>query len=310
LPSVAVPLWAAVALGLNGLPQPTYAAFNKVGLTRILPLPAVIAVALLYFVFVFIPATTCASLLQTGARDSRIYAQETLSRNPGALHTVAFLNESPLGRAVEADPDDSRPKVLLSRWANALWSTHPSERGLIKATVFYAKKAEQLDPQNLEPYDAEYQFRMEFARRLQAASPLPSSALPTFALGSGYRVFLNETRWPDPEGRAFMDQKQKYRDVQAAPTKGEEADLSVGLKPVVQYLQAAEVLERFLPNAPNNRAFRYAMAETLFKAWEDDRCREQAIKALELDAKSVHSLLTEEQRQRLQIWKELPGPSS
>ena len=41
LPTLTVPLWAAVALGLNALPQPANAVINRFAVARILPLPVV-----------------------------------------------------------------------------------------------------------------------------------------------------------------------------------------------------------------------------------------------------------------------------
>ena len=45
---------------------------------------------------------------------------------------------------------------------------------------------------------------------------------------------------------------------------------------------AADVLERYLPHDPNDAVLRFRLAEALYKAWEDDRCREQAAEALRL----------------------------
>ena len=50
---------------------------------------------------------------------------------------------------------------------------------------------------------------------------------------------------------------------------------------------------------------RFRLAETLYKAWEDDRCREQAAEALRLDAAAGRPL-TDEERQKLNVCKDLP----
>ena len=154
-------------------------------------------------------------------------------------------------------------------------------------------KPKQLDPLGRDGYLGEYQLRMEFARRLEAADSLPG-----LAIGPAYRVFLKEGRWPNPLGRAAIVQaKAQYREA----VQAKEKDIHT-YEPAVEYLEAAEVLERYLPNDPNDIALRFRLAETLFKAWEDDRCREQAQTALDLDAAAYRPMLTDEQRRKLNVW--------
>ena len=61
-----MPLWAAVALALNALPQPANAAVNRLAVARILPVPVAGVVALLFFLNVFNPVASCADQVRTG----------------------------------------------------------------------------------------------------------------------------------------------------------------------------------------------------------------------------------------------------
>ena len=70
----------------------------------------------------------------------------------------------------------------------------PPKDYLANAGVHHARAAQKLDPQGRDGYDAEYQLRMEFGRRLEAVGQLPG-----LAIGPAYRIFLREgagpTRW-------------------------------------------------------------------------------------------------------------------
>ena len=146
---------------------------------------------------------------------------------------------------------------------------------------------------------------MEFARQLEAVAHQADAGA---ALGPAYRIFLEEARPPvGPAERERIDEaKKKYRAAVKA-NKNNEINLFVA---AVQYQEAAAVLERYLPNAPNNAALRYQLAETLYKAREDDRCRKVAEETLQLDAAASHPLLTDEQRRKLHFWQDLPATSA
>jgi hypothetical protein len=301
LPSVAVPLWAAVALGLNALPQPANAALNRFAVARIVPAFAAVVVALLFFLNVFNPVTSCADQVRTALAHGREYDAAVAGRDPrffdykGNRVSKVLLDEilTPLQDAAKADPDNSRVPILLAEWTEALWVINARDAQLAKIAVHDAQQAEAIDPLGRDGYLAEYQLRMEFARRLEAAD-----ALPGWAIGPAYRIFLKEGRWPNPHGREAIEQaKTEYQD--AARAKAEDVN---PFEPAVQYLEAAKVLERYLPYDPDDVSLRYRLAETLFKAWEDRRCREQALAALALDAAAPRPVLTEEQRRKLKVW--------
>ncbi len=69
------------------------------------------------------------------------------------------------------------------------------------------------------------------------------------------------------------------------------------------------MLERHLPDDPKDIEWRFLLADALFKAWEDDRCREQAQAGgwTWMRAARQGPVLTADQRRKLNIWKELPG---
>lgn len=305
LPSVSVALWAAVALGLNGLPQPANAWLNRYSAARILPLPLAGAVAALFFLNVFNPAAAGAEQLQKAILPGQAYLRDLRDRDPRRLpqHEVkaysGFLDEKvfgPLKQAAQDDPDDARIKVLQAQWGRELWTIRADDGELARAAIHYAQVAQHLDPQGRDCYDAEYDLRMEFGRRLEGVG-----ALPGVAIGPAYRVFLREGRWPNPAGREAIEKaKANYR---AAVQSGDEIN---PYEPAIQYLLAAEALERYRQYDPNDADLRFRLAEAYFKAWEDDPCREQAAEALRLDAAAPRPVLTDEQRRKLNVWKDLP----
>lgn len=305
LPPVSVALWAAVALALNALPHPAYAAANRLRLTRILPFAATAAAALFYFVAVFIPATNASYYVQGAAVEARRFGDAIAGNNPSLLDRLRkekhgdWIKEhilKPLDAAAKEDPDDARIKAMQSRWTLELWADRAGDTGTPATAVAQAAQAEQLDPHGRDGYQAEYAARMAFGKRMEFFSWLPGAAL-----GPGYRIFLEEGRWPNPLGPdAIQTAKRRYLEAVAAKSK----DI-YPYEPAIQYLEAAAVLEKYRANDPNDALLRYLWTEALFKAWEDDRCAEQAAEALRLDAASARPPLTDDQRRKLNVWKDL-----
>ena len=305
LPSLTVPLWAAVALALNALPQPANAWLNRSPAARILPLPAAALIALLFFLNVFNPVASDADQVRKAAAAGEIYKADVRRHDPrffdykDSQHSD-FLTKDvlvPLQNAATDDPDDARVPVLLAHWIGELWIINANNSGLTQTALVYARHAEDIDPLGRAGYEAEVQLRMESAREVEGGDWLPG-----LAIGPAYRPALRETRWPDPLGRAYIEKtKAKYRDAVNAGEKNVYAK-----EPAIQYLEAAKVLERYLPNDPNDAELRFRLADTWFKAWEDDRCREQAREALRLDAAAPRPALTDDQRRKLNVWKDLP----
>ena len=308
VPPVSVALWAAVALGLNGLPQPSNAWLNRYAAARILALPAAGLAALLFFLNVFNPVAGSAEQVEKTALPERMYLRDLRDRDPRRLPAnevqaySKFLDDKvfgPLKQAALDDPDDAGIRVRQARWGGVLWTIRATDGELARAAVHYAQVAQRLDPQGREGYDAEYQLRMEFGRRLEGVGYLPG-----LAIGPTYRIFLKEGRWPNPAGREAIEKaKAAY---QAAVQSGDEAN---AYEPAIQYFLAAGVLERYRPYDPNDTRLRFQLAEAYFKAWEDALCLEQAEEALRLDAAAPRPVLTEEQRRKLNVWKRLPVPS-
>ena len=283
LPSLTLPLWAAVALALNSLPGPANAWLNRSGAARILPLPAAALVALLFFLNVFNPVAADADEVRKAAAAGESYKADARRHDPRFFdykdsQRSDFLTQdvlTPLQEAAKDDPDDARVPVLLAHWIGELWIINANKPGLTQAGLRAAQRAEDIDPLGRAGYDEEVELRLEFARALEGGDRLPG-----LAIGPAYRPALRETRWPDPLGREYIQKaKAKYRDAVNA------GQIDVYAKePAIQYLEAAKVLELYLPNDPNDAELRFRLADTWFKAWEDNRCREQAQEALRLDA--------------------------
>jgi tetratricopeptide (TPR) repeat protein len=307
LPAVAVALWAAVALALNGLPQPTYPVLNRLALTRILPVFATAAIALLFLLNVFNPVVSSAENVQIAVQAGKNYLRAVQEKDLRLLnqHTgdlASFLKTKvlpPLAEAAKDDPDDARVRILQAKWNLILWTVRAGD---ILQALAYAHQAEKLDPRGQGGWEAEFQIHMEFARQLEAGTQQAGAAL-----GPAYRIFLDEARAPiSPSERERIEEaKKKYREAVRANKKEEINPFEAA----VQYQEAATVWERYLPNAPYNVNLHYRLAETLFKAREDGRCRERAEETLRLDAAAPRPLLTEEQRRKLNIWKDLPEPA-
>ena len=304
LPSLTVPLWAAVALALNALPQPANAWLNRSPAARILPLPAAALIALLFFLNGFNPVASGADEVRRAAAAGESYMADARRHDPrffdykDSQHSDFLTKEviGPLQAAAKDDPDDARVPVLLAHWIGELWIINATP-GLTQTALLSARCAQAIDPLGRDGYDAEVQLRLEFARALEGADRIPG-----LAIGPAFRPALRETRWPDPLGRAYIEKiKARYRDAVSAG----ETDV-YAKEPAIQYLEAAKVLERYLPNDPNDAELRFRLADTWFKAWEDDRCREQAREALRLDAAAPRPALTDDQRRKLNVWKDLP----
>jgi len=305
LPSLTVPLWAAVALALNALPRPANAWLNRSAAARILPLPAAALIALLFFLNVFNPVASGADEVRKAAANGESYRADARRHDPRFFdykdsQRSDFLTHdviAPLQEAAKDDPDDARVPVLLAHWVGELWIINANNPGLTQTALRAARRAQDIDPLGRAGYDAEVQLRMEFARALEGGDWLPG-----LAIGPAYRPALRETRWPDPLGREYIEKaKAKYREAVNAG----ETDV-YAKEPAIQYLEAAKGLEDYLPNDPNDAELRFRLADAWFKAWEDNRCRTQAQEALRLDAAAPRPALTDDERRKLNVWKDLP----
>ena len=253
-----------------------------------LPFFVALVLAVFYFLDVFVPVTSCSDRIQQAVREGAILPRAAAANHvspPAQQLRKAVL--APLEQAAKDYPDDVRVKLLLAGWNAELWSIHPVDERAGGDGVSWAQQAEQLDPQNPAGYGAEYRLRMGFGQRLELDRQRSLGA----AVGPAYRLAVKELRSPHPLGRGATE---KLRD-----------ERSPG-EPAYQYLEAAEALEKYQPYDPNDAVLRFRLAEARYKAWQDDRCREQAKDALRLDVEALRKPLNEEQRQKLEVWKELP----
>ncbi len=305
LPAVSVALWAAIALALNALPQPRYPLANRLTLTRILPVFLTIAIALLFLLNVFNPVASSAENVQSALQAAKNYRAAVQERDLRLLNQhnsdlVSFVRSkilAPLAEATKDDPDDARVRFLQAKWNLVLWTLRAGD---ILQALACARQTETLDPRGRGGPEAEYQIHMEFARQLEVGAQQAGAAI-----GPAYRVFLKEARpsLSSPERARVEEAKKTYREAVRANKKEEINPFEAA----VQYQEAAAVWERFLPNAPNDADLRYRLAEALFKAQEDERCRDCAKAALQLEADARRTLLNEEQRRKLNVWKDLPA---
>ncbi len=304
LPAVMVGLWAVVALALNALPQPAYPVVNRLALTRILPVFVVGAITLLFLLNVFNPVVSSVESVQKALQAAKNYRAAVQEKDLRLLnqHTsdlAGFVKTkilAPLAEAAQDDPDDARVRFLQAKWNLVLWTLHAGD---IMQALACSHQAEMIDPRGRGGPEAEYQSRIEFARQLEASEQQAQSAL-----GPAYRIFLEEARPPasPAELARIAGAKKKYREA----IRANKQDEINPFEAAVQYQEAADVWQRYLSNAPNDVDLRYRLAEALFKAREDGRCREQAEDILRLEAAASQALLTGEQRRKLNVWKDLP----
>jgi hypothetical protein len=146
-PSVAQPFWvvAALALALATAAAPGWRL--RPGLPLFLPLPALAAGALTYFLLLFLPATGCdyhlrlARLRQdqfhemAGSRDRKMASAAGQYRNEATKH---------LEEARKADPANAAPLIALARWHLEV-SPPPGRRGNEQA-LEDLEQARALDP--------------------------------------------------------------------------------------------------------------------------------------------------------------------
>ncbi|HEY7157417.1 MAG TPA: O-antigen ligase family protein, partial [Gemmataceae bacterium] len=264
-PSVAGPLWVAVALALNAASLKPVAWLSRPGAAMILPLPILLGVVLAYGVYILYPVLSAYSL----AHEAALSIQAL--RN-GAIRTnkVAFVRKSVIGRLEEAarlTPDDARLYVQLAWWHGVQWSqtqrdTASSDMSIANRALRYGQQAVVLDPHGGEGYWVQYVLRTRFFAALneQVAAKGPNR---------------------DPLFIATCQQNARQ-----------------------QYEEAAKTLAKYLPDDPHEVSLRYALAQAWFKAGNKEKGREQAEAARRLDEAAVSPTrkLSDPQREQIQEW--------
>lgn len=279
-PSLAGPMWIAVALALNSASLQPVSWLSRAGASMILPLPISIGVFVGYGVYVLYPILAADSLVREAAQIVA-YVQRERDKPPSEqsssirANPAGILQKSVIGRLEQAKqltPDDARIYVQLAWWNHAVWDMTPSktQQELSRATdaLGYGVMATRLDPQGAAGYWVQYRIRMRYAE-------------------------INESN-AEAVRKAHGDPLVLHA---RENTAREQCRL------------AAQTLEQYLPNDPHDANLHYALARAWFKAGEKKKGREQAEEARRLDnlRTSPRRKLTDQQRQQLQKW--LPQPS-
>jgi hypothetical protein len=253
-PSVAGPLWVAVALALNAAALEPARWLSRAGAAMIVPLPIFIGLFLGYGLYILYPVLDSDKLVRDALQAVAYYQNEKnkpLSERSGGIrdHPNVFIKKGVIDRLNQArqlTPDDARIYVQLAWGTNILWglSQRKSLRELPIAenAIRYGITATQLDPRGAAGYLVQYQIRLNYAQINQAlAEELRKS--------HGDPVVINEREYTARE----------------------------------QYKLAAKTLEDYLPNDPYDAVLHYELWHAWSKAGDKEKGREHAKEALELD---------------------------
>jgi hypothetical protein len=265
-PSVALPMWAVVALTLNGLPQDAPHRAVPSGPGRLLPVPLTAAVALLYFLLIYQPVTASFAAMTEARGYYAPYAgelakaevrlkekadtpaRERLQLVAGPSAIAAKLILPAVERARAADPGNVTPLKDLAHWKGQLWKLNPVSAPLREQALAAVEAAQRLDPEGREAYLVEYDLRLLFADAAREA---------------GNRDGANQ-----------------------------------------ELGRAAKAVREVVRRDPTEARLRYQLADVLFRAGGEVDGREQAHKALQLDdvATEPGRKLTDAQREQARKW--------
>jgi hypothetical protein len=280
-PSVAGPLWVAVALALNAVDLRPVAWLSRSGAAMILPLPILVGVVLGYGTYILYPVLSSDSLLREANYAVDFFHAE--ARKPPAQRAPLIRSDpesylrkkvvAPLEQAVRLTPDDVRLRTQLAWWYGSVWElnrqkTEVSDVKIAERAIGHGMIATRLDPDGSLGYMVQYQLRMRFGG-------------------------LNESKAKDGPNRdpLFINEKEQ------------EAKK--------QYRMAAEVLGPFVEkNDPTDAKLHYALAAAWFRAGENQKGREQAERALHLDegVRLPTRKLTDPQRKQVLEWLSSAAP--
>jgi hypothetical protein len=278
-PSVAGPLLVCIALALAGV-RPTPAAWlSRQRWFLTFPVPVLVGVALVYFVFIFFPVTSSASASRRALGYGLAFFEDMDKKDSERRikEPAAFIRNNVLGllrEAVNDDPDNARTHILLAGWYGRVYrifAPHDDDYG--RLALAEAARAQQLDPESRAGYQAEYQLRKDFIE------------------------FMNQLKEKEnQEGDKEKDPKKKAEHARRSAL--------LDVKAREQYRHAAAALLRYLPNDPTDPRLRYDIADALVHAGEAAKGRQQAREALRLDegVSDGSRRLTALQRVQIRQW--------
>jgi hypothetical protein len=273
-PSVAGPLWVAVALAQSTRPSEPSAWLSRPGAAQILPVPIFGALALGYALYLVYPALNSDSLQREAvlrAAYFRAEVKKSTDAQDNKIHSdpAGWLHRNVIGLLLEAarlTPDDARIQSLLARWHGTYWElklqmTRQSDRNAVELARAHADRCIQLDPEGGEGYWAKFHVLTLIA------------------------LYYAEVAQEGANRDALRIHK-------------------LGLTAQKQYQEAAEVLEGYLPNDPTDAKLHFQIARAWFKAGENRKGREYAEEAQRLDevVASPTRKLTDTQRKQIREW--------
>jgi hypothetical protein len=277
-PSVAGMLWAALALALADASPATATAPEGALQTqgtwaaRYLLMPVVLAVTGVYFLFVFVPVSNSATQVHEALQAVRVHKQTI-----GRVRPEKVL--PPLEEATREDPGNAHTWVLLAKWYGQWWASSgtPTARDEFKGNraLQAAREAQRLNPEGREPYEAEYNLWLLFAK-------------------------ANEKIVMDIRGKLKTDETLVPARKDALRQQAEKHDQQRKQR----FKKAARLTAEYLPRDPTDPRLHYRLAATRREAglpgW-----REPAREALRLDEllpPDSPRKLTASQRVELRKW--------
>jgi O-antigen ligase/tetratricopeptide (TPR) repeat protein len=297
-PSVAGPLWCAVALALNSAELPPKTWGNQSRALLALPLLLFAAVIGYYLYSVFYPVNNADHAMKIAMDNlhdpDKRPREETMpdgSKKRFMLSFPGMIEQLEKARK-KADTDNAALDLLLANLSLHAWQgaggqpanddepTGGRKINYRREALQYAKQVQQLDPDGRDGYLNEYGLRVAFAEfhnreMRELIQPSPSMSMALGLAGRRAAVQANKTK---PQYQEFLKEQQ------------------------IQYSKAAEPLKEFLNKDPNDPRLHFQLAVVLYLAGRPDEAEPIAKRALELAEinKYPTRTLTGEQKRQLQ----------
>jgi hypothetical protein len=178
----------------------------------------------------------------------------------------------------------------------------PTPSDFEKLVIGPLEEAVRLDPGNAHVHCllAEWYARLWSMEQLPPARRAPSPAMKKKAIDNAQRA-----QQLDPEGRQGYVAEYEVRERFFSQMKDQRGEDQQGSERRQEHQEAAEALSRYVRSNPADPTLHYLIASAFFKAGDQARGREAAVRALECDAPSGNARmrkLTEPQRHDLERW--------
>jgi hypothetical protein len=275
-PSLTGPLWVAVALALNGATLWPTPWLSRGGAAQILPLPIFLGLFLGYGVYILYPVLDSDSLMRESVQAVAYFQREMgkprSERSAGIRdRPIPFIKAAVIKRLEQAarlTPDDARIYVQLAWGTYQVWESS-QQRSRQELPIAEQALLYGVKATQLDPHG-----------------------------GTGYIVqYQIRMRY----AKINEDDAERLRKEHGDPVLINDREHTAR----EQYKLAAEVLEGYLPNDPNDATLHYMLWRTLHKAGGKERARVHATKAVELDDLVTAPTRKLEESQRKQLEAEL-----